>query len=133
LTADVIPNALYWPIEAVGNFRVLRFQVNFRNRYNAGTGNEGRIEIRLIQDTSSGKQYVEFRVFKGSGGANRGLIVNAGAASNNCWNITNGMTFTNTYRTVFATTFPADHTSHVLESDTTGTTWTFYNTSYVQL
>lgn len=128
------PNALYWPIQSIGVFRVLRFQANFRNVYNSGTGNEGRMEVRLVKDTASGNQYVEFRIFKGSGGANGGAIVSAGyGPSNNNWNITNGTAFTNTYGTTFLSSFPADNTSHVLASDPTGTTWTFYNTSYLNL
>jgi hypothetical protein len=128
------PNALYWPIQSIGSFRILRFQANFRNVYNAGTGNEGRMEVRMIRDTASGRQYIEFRIFKGSGSVNGGAITTAGyGVTNNNWNITNGTTFQNTYGTTFLSTFPRDNTSHVLSSDSTGTTWTFNNTSYVNI
>jgi hypothetical protein len=126
-------NALYWPIQSIGSFRILRFQANFRNYYSGGVGNEGRMEVRMIRDTASGRQYIEFRIFKGSGGANGGAISVAGYGGNNNWNITNGTTFQNTYGTTFLSTFPADNTSHVLSSDSTGSTWTFNNTSYVNI
>ncbi len=127
-------NALYWPIQSIGNFRILRYQANFRNVYNAGTANMGRMEVRLIRNITSGQQYIEFRIFKGSGTANAGAITSAGYGTvNNNWNITNGTTFQNTHGTTFLSTFPADNTSHVLASDSLGNTWTFYNTSYVNI
>lgn len=127
-------NALYWPIQSSGSFRILRFQANFRNIYSAGVANEGRMEVRMIRNTSTGQQYIEFRIFKGSGGANGGAISTAGyGAANNNWNITNGTAFQNTHGTTFLSTFPADNTSHVLASNSTGSTWTFYNTSYVNI
>ncbi len=127
------PNALYWPIQTIGQNRILRFQANFRNLYSAGTANEGRMEVRLIRNTSTGTQYIEFRIFKGSGGANGGAITTAGYGTNNNWNITNGTAFQNTYGTTFVSAFPADNTSHVLSSDSNGNTWTFSNTSYVNI
>ncbi len=128
------PNALYFPIQSTGNFRILRFQANFRNIYSSGSGNEGRMEVRLIRNIVSGDQYIEFRIFKGSGGANGGLITTAGyGATNNNWNITNGTTFQNTYGTTFLSTFPADNTSHVLSCDANGQNWVFTNTSYANI
>jgi hypothetical protein len=109
-------------------------QMNFRNVYNAGSANEGRMEVRMIRNTVTGLQYIEFRIFKGSGGANGGAISSAGyGVSNNNWNITNGTTFQNTHGTTFLSTFPADNTSHVLSSDALGNTWTFTNTAYVNV
>jgi hypothetical protein len=126
-------NALYFPLTSVGNYRILRCQMNFRNVYNAGSANEGRMEVRLIKD-AAGPQYIEFRIFKGSGGANGGAITTAGyGAANNNWNITNATAFQNTFGTTFLSTFPADNTSFVLSSDALGNTWTFRNTSYVNL
>lgn len=127
-------NALYFPLVTSGDYRILRMQMNFRNVYNAGAANEGRMEVRMIRNTVSGLQYIEFRIFKGSGGANGGAITTAGyGVSNNNWNITNGTTFQNTHGTTFLSTFPADNTSHVLSSDALGNTWTFTNTAYVNV
>jgi hypothetical protein len=92
------------------------------------------MEVRLIRNIVSGDQYIEFRIFKGSGGANGGLITSAGyGASTNNWNITNGTTFQNTYGTAFLSAFPADNTSHVLSSDANGQNWVFTNTSYANI
>ena len=127
-------NALYFPLTTVGNYRILRMQMNFRNLYNGGSGNEGRMEVRMLRHTVSGLQYIEFRIFKGSGGANGGAITTAGyGASNNNWNITDATSFKNTQGTTFLSTFPADNTSHVLSSDALGNTWTFTNTAYVNV
>lgn len=126
-------NALYFPLTTSSGCRILRMQMNFRNVYNAGSANEGRMEVRMIRNTSTGTQYIEFRVFKGSGGANGGAITSAGYAANNAWNITNATAFQNTFGTTFASTFPADNRSFVLRSDNLGNTWTFFNTSYVNV
>ena len=93
--------------------------------------------MRLAKDSVTGNQFIEWRIFKGSGGANAGAITTAGygtlPAQNGGWNLTNGTTFQNTFSNTFATTFPADNTSFVLSSDPNGSNWTFSNTSYLNL
>jgi hypothetical protein len=122
------PNAWYFPIATSGNYVILRILVFFRNVYNAGVAGEGQLAIRMARNTVNGKQYIEFRTFKGSGTANSGAITTTGA-----WNITNGTAFQNTYGSVFNTSFPADNTSYVLSSDANGNGWTFTNTSYLNI
>jgi hypothetical protein len=109
--------------------------VFFRNIYNAGVGGEGQFQVRLAKNTISGAQFIEFRIFKGSGTVNGGAITTAGygAAANKGWNITNSTAFTNTFGDTFATTFPADNTSFVISSDSSGNTWSFTNTSYLNI
>lgn len=121
-------NAYYFPETTSGAYRILKSSYFFRNQYNVGSGGEGQIEIRFIRNTTSGLQYVETRVYKGSPSVNNGLIVNTGA-----WNITNGTTFQNTFGATFNTTFPAGNTSFVLSSDANGNNWTFSNTAYVNV
>lgn len=129
------PNAYYFPIETSGNYKILRCMMFFRNIYNAGGPGEGQFQVRFAKNTVSGNQYVEFRIFKGSGTVNGGAITSAGygAGANKGWNITNGTAFTNTFGDTFASVFPADNTSFVLGSDSTGSTWTFTNSSYLNI
>lgn len=114
----------YSPMTTSGTSQITTLLASFQNYFNTGSANEGQMQIRLIR--SSTKQYIEVRVYKGSGGANSGAISTVGA-----WNITNGTAFQGTFGSTFSTTFPADNTSFVLSSDLNGNTWTFSPTSYV--
>jgi hypothetical protein len=116
----------YSPMTTSGTSKITQFLLFFQNIYNDGVTNAGQYRIRLIR--SSTKQYIEVRIFKGSGGANSGTISTTGQ-----WNITNGTTFQGTYGSTFNSTFPADNTSFVLSSDINGNNWTFTNTAYVNI
>jgi len=116
----------YSPMTTSGSAQITTLLASFQNVYNAGSANEGQMQIRLIR--SSTKQYIEVRVYKGRGTANAGAISTAGA-----WNLTNGTTFQGTFGTTFNSAFPADNTSFVLSSDLNGNTWTFTNTAYVSI
>ncbi len=116
----------YSPMTTSGTSQITECLLFFQNRYNDGVANSGQYRIRLIR--SSTKQYIEVRIFKGSGGANSGNISTTGQ-----WNITNGTIFQGTYGSTFNTTFPADNTSFVLSSDINGNNWTFTNTAYVNI
>ncbi len=109
----------------------------FRNFYASGSGNEGQMAVRFVKNTVTGTQYVEFRIYRGSGGANGGLITTAGygarPTANGGWNITNGTAFQDTFANTYASTFPADNTSFVLESDSNGSIWSFTNTSHLSI
>uniref|UniRef100_A0A6C0DP29 Uncharacterized protein n=1 Tax=viral metagenome TaxID=1070528 RepID=A0A6C0DP29_9ZZZZ len=120
--------ACYFPIATSGNYKILRFQAWFRNYYSAGVANEGGIEVRLAKNTINGNQYIETRVYKGSGGARSGAIATVGQ-----FNITDQVSYKGTFGSTFASTFPADNTSFVLSSDANGSNWTFSNTSYLNI
>jgi hypothetical protein len=122
------PNAYYSNIQTSGSYKILTCLMYFRNVYNAGVGGEGQFRLRFARDTVAGNQYIECCVFKGSPSVNSGAITTTGQ-----WNITNGTAFQNTFGSVFNTTFPAGNTSFVLSSDSLGNTWTFSNTSYLNL
>jgi hypothetical protein len=121
-------NAYYFPIATSGTYKILRFQAWFRNYYSTGVANEGGIQVLLARNTINGKQYVEVRIFKGSGGANSGAIATVGQ-----FNITDQVSYKGTFGSTFASTFPADNTSFVLSSDSNGSSWTFLNTSYLNI
>lgn len=127
------PNAYYFPVSTIGNYKVLTCLMYFRNVYNAGVAGEGQFQLRLARNTVNGNQYVEFRIYKGSGGANSGAVTIGGNGTNLNWNITNGTAFQNTFGTTFSNSFPADNTSFCLASDSNGNSWTFSNTSYLNL
>jgi hypothetical protein len=114
----------YSPMTTSGTSQIMSILASFQNYYSAGSANEGQMQIRLIR--SSTKQYIEVRVYKGSGGANGGAITTTGT-----WNLTDNTTFQGTFGSTFNTTFPADNTSFVLSSDLAGNTWTFSASSYV--
>ncbi len=116
----------YSPMTTSGTSKITQFLLFFQNIYSDGVANAGQYRVRLIR--SSTKQYIEVRIFKGSGGANSGTIATTGQ-----WNITNGTAFQGTYGSTFNTTFPADNTSFVLSSDINGNNWTFTNTAYVNI
>jgi hypothetical protein len=123
-------NAVYSTVVTTGNFQYLPIRVWFQNIYNAGSANEGQMQIRLARNTLSGSQYIEYRIFKGSGGVNGGAITSGGSVTNSNWNITDGISFKNTFAYTFSN-FPADNTSFVISSDSNGSNWTFSNTSYL--
>jgi hypothetical protein len=131
------PNAYYFPVSTVGSYKILRCLMFFRNLYSSGGANEGQMAIRFVRNTSTGVQYIEYRIFKGSGGANGGAITTAGygarPGANGGWNITNGTAFQDTFGNTYASTFPADNTSFVIQSDSLGNNWTFTNTSYLNI
>lgn len=122
------PNAYYSTIQTSGSYKILTCLMYFRNVYNAGVGGEGQFQLRMARDQTSGNQYMEFRIFKGSPSVNGGAITTTGQ-----WNITNGVAFQNTFGTTFNTTFPAGNTSFVLASDPNGNTWTFSNGYYLNI
>ena len=55
------------------------------------------------------------------------------ATKNSPYNIANGTNFLNLCGTTYSTSSPATNTSFVFSSDSTGTTWEFYNNSYVSV
>jgi len=122
----------YFPITTSGAYRILRILISFQNLYNDGVANAGQMAIRMVKDTISGNQYIEFRIFRGSPSVNGGTISNTGQ-----WNITNGTAFQSTsgqtYSTAFSGGFPAGNTSFVLSSDSTGSAWVFQNTAYLNI
>jgi hypothetical protein len=122
------PDAYYSAIQTSGTYKILTCLMYFRNIYNAGVAGEGQFRLRFARDTIVGNQFIECCVFKGSPSVNGGAITSTGA-----WNLTNGTAFQNTFGTVFNTTFPAGNTSFVLSSDPLGNTWSFSNTSYLNL
>ncbi len=122
------PNAYYFPETTSGNYRILKTSHFFRNIYNVGVAGEGQFEIRFARNITSGRQYMEFRIYKGSPSVNSGAITTSGG-----WNITNGSAFQGTFGTTFNTTFPAGNTSFVLSSDANGSNWVFTNNSYLNI
>jgi hypothetical protein len=52
---------------------------------------------------------------------------------NSPYNISNGTNFLNPCGTTYSTSSPAANTSFVFSSDSTGTTWSFHNNSYVSV
>ncbi len=122
------PNAYYFPETTSGSFRILKTSFFFRNIYNVGVAGEGQMELRLARNSVSGLQYIEFRIFKGSPSVNSGAITTSGT-----WNITNGITFQNTFGSVFNITFPAGNTSFVLSSDANGSNWVFTSNAYLNI
>jgi hypothetical protein len=120
--------AFYFPETTNGNFRILKLVGFFQNFFNDGIANAGQVEIRLVRAISSGLQYIEFRIFRGSPSVNSGGISSSGQ-----WNITNGTAFQNTFGSTFNTSFPAGNTSFTLRSDALGNNWVFQNTSYLNV
>jgi hypothetical protein len=131
-------NSLYvFPMDTSGNFIFTRILVNFQNDFTDGTPNTGQMRITLIRNTVSGAQYIEGRVYKGSGGANSGGITTPGddTYTSNFWEVTNGTSFQTVegLGNLYATTFPADNKSFVFASDITGNTWTFHPNTHMNV
>ncbi len=118
--------AYYFPIQTVGSYKILRCLMSFQNFYNIGSANEGQLAVRFVRGAAA--QYIEVRIFKGRPSINGGGI---GTAGN--WNITNGLTFQNTFGTIFNSFFPEGNTSFVLTSSLNGDTWTVTSPAHLNI
>lgn len=115
---------------SLANYEILTIQLWFENYYTGTTGtidftlSPGQLQVRLIREILTGKQFIEIRVVKGSGIADLGQIaVGTGAALFNAVSSL-GLTTANTFTT------PA---TIVFVSDSTGSSWAPIRDYYVNL
>jgi hypothetical protein len=126
--ADRRLTALYvYPVTTIGTYSILAMYLEIYNGPTA-VGNGGAMQLRLVKESVTGAQFIECCVYGGSGNANGGQITNTGA-----WNITNGSAFQGTFGSIYSEFFPADNTSFVLESDPSGSNWTYSRQRYINL
>ena len=134
----------------VTTYSMTILQVEFYDYYTKLSDSTYQYQIRLIKTTTG--QFVEVYVKSsppspGYSTANITYPSNFDANGNpidtngntidptkhSPYNITNGTNFLNPCGTTYSTSSPAANTSFVFSSDSTGTTWTFHNNSYVSI
>lgn len=114
--SDRRTNTMYYSsIQTSKGYDYINFVLSAQNRYNDSIPNAIRWQIRLFRGSS--KQYVELRA-------------STAPATAGTYNITNGTAFQNTFG---AFTGVTANSSFVLESNLTGSTWTFYNNYYIDI
>lgn len=114
--SDRRTNSIYYsPIQTSKGYDYINFVLSAQNRYNDGIPNAIRWQIRMFRGSSN--QYVELRA-------------STAPATAGTYNITNGTAFQNTF---VGFTGVTTNSSFVLESNLTGSTWTFYNNYYIDI
>ena len=99
-------------------YKIIKCYLFYQNVYNDGVPNGAELQFRLIRGTAANSnQAIEVRI-------------NKAASTAGTFNITNGTTFQNTFGATVPSTL---NTSFVLQGNSTGSTWTFHNGSYVNI
>ena len=151
---DRICSSIYYLNSISGSYSITTLIINFCNYYTDPGTTTYKYQIRLIKEnTGDQRQFIEVCVItsppspgyssnlavsypSGTGAGDLpqdsdGNLIDSTKASP--YNITNGTTFLNPCGSTFSTASPSAGTSLVFSSDSTGSTWSFTNNSYVNI